>query len=236
MSASITEISRQVQESNRIAGEAVNQAEVTDTRINELSKAALRIGDVVDLITSIAEQTNLLALNAVLEASRGGSGQSLDVLGAELRKLADYSRGAIRDIVTLLKSIQGESNDAVVVMEEANRTAETGARLTEHAGKAFAGISTLLRQTADLALTISGSSRQQAKDIDTAKATINAQAQAAQRNASRASDVLANTEQVTRICEQLNVVLSQFRSGPAMVKPEAKPEVQAEVNSAAAGD
>jgi methyl-accepting chemotaxis protein len=72
MSASITEISLQVQESNRIAGEAVDQAEATDARINELSKAALRIGDVVNLITTIAEQTNLLALNATIEAARAG--------------------------------------------------------------------------------------------------------------------------------------------------------------------
>ena len=72
MTASVNEIARQVQESSRIAVEAVAQAEKTDARINALSQAASRIGDVVKLITAIAEQTNLLALNATIEAARAG--------------------------------------------------------------------------------------------------------------------------------------------------------------------
>ena len=70
MTSSVNEIARQVQESSRIAGEAVRQAHNTDARIAELSEAASRIGNVVKLITAIAEQTNLLALNATIEAAR----------------------------------------------------------------------------------------------------------------------------------------------------------------------
>ena len=70
LSSSIAEITRRVQESNGIAADAVKQAAATDQRINELSEAGARIGDVVKLITSIAEQTNLLALNATIEAAR----------------------------------------------------------------------------------------------------------------------------------------------------------------------
>ncbi len=222
--------------------------QATAAKIKSLGDRSLEIYEIINII----QETNLLALSAVLEASRGsyggpsgreahdgvsGNGQSLEILAAELRKLADHSRGATREIVTLLKSIQAESNDAVVVMEQANRTAENGARLTEHAGKAFTGISTLLRQTADLALTISGASRQQAKDIEAAKTTIGAQAQAAHRNAARSNDALTQAEQVTRLCEQLNQTLAQFRSGPAVVKAEAKVEAKAEITSAAvAGD
>jgi twitching motility protein PilJ len=222
--------------------------QATAAKIKSLGDRSLEIYEIINII----QETNLLALSAVLEASRGsyagpsgreaqdgvsGHGQSLEILAAELRKLADHSRGATREIVTLLKSIQAESNDAVVVMEQANRTAENGARLTEHAGKAFTGISTLLRQTADLALTISGASRQQAKDIDAAKTTIGVQAQAAHRNAARSNDALTQAEQVTRLCEQLSQALAQFRSGPAVVKAEAKVEAKAEITSAAvAGD
>src|SRR5262249_30639608 len=72
LTASVGEISRQVQESKEIATAAVRQAHATDTRINELSAAAGRIGEVVQLITAIAEQTNLLALNATIEAARAG--------------------------------------------------------------------------------------------------------------------------------------------------------------------
>jgi methyl-accepting chemotaxis protein len=72
MSSSVNEISRQVQESARMAGEAVDQARATNDRVSELSKAASRIGDVVELINTIAGQTNLLALNATIEAARAG--------------------------------------------------------------------------------------------------------------------------------------------------------------------
>src|SRR5690606_357715 len=89
MSASIAEINRQVHESTCIANEAVQQAEITDARIGELSKAAARIGNVVNLITSIAEQTNLLALNATIEAARAGeSGKGFAVVAQEVKTLA----------------------------------------------------------------------------------------------------------------------------------------------------
>ena len=72
LTSSVNEISRQVQESSNIARQAVTQAETTDARIADLSRAASRIGDVVKLITAVAEQTNLLALNATIEAARAG--------------------------------------------------------------------------------------------------------------------------------------------------------------------
>ena len=78
-------ISAQVQQSNRIALSAVQQADETDARINALSQAANRIGDVVKLITSVAEQTNLLALNATIEAARAGdAGRGFAVVAQEV--------------------------------------------------------------------------------------------------------------------------------------------------------
>src|ERR1019366_9024506 len=72
LTSSVNEISRQVQESARMANDAVHQARKTNDRVGELSKAAARIGDVVELINTIAGQTNLLALNATIEAARAG--------------------------------------------------------------------------------------------------------------------------------------------------------------------
>ena len=203
--------------------------QATAAKIKSLGDRSLEIYEIINII----HETNLLALNAVLEASRGGRGEALDVLAAELRKLADYSRVATKDIVVLLKSIQAESNDAVVIMEQATRTAEQGARLTEQASKAFNGIATLLGQTSELAIAISGAARQQAKDIDSTKAAALAHSQDAERNTVRAFEGVSQTEQVTRLVEQLNQALMQFRSGPAVVKSEPKPEVRA---VAAAGD
>src|SRR5437879_2468710 len=89
MAGSINEIGRQVADSNRIANEAVDQAEKTDARIAQLSLAASRIGDVTKLITTIAEQTNLLALNATIEAARAGdAGRGFAVVGQAVKALA----------------------------------------------------------------------------------------------------------------------------------------------------
>jgi methyl-accepting chemotaxis protein len=90
LSSSITEISRQVQESARMANEAVGQARSTTDRVSELSKAASRIGDVVELINTIAGQTNLLALNATIEAARAGDAGR----GFAVKKLSEVA-GAI---------------------------------------------------------------------------------------------------------------------------------------------
>jgi methyl-accepting chemotaxis protein len=123
MTASIAEISRQVQESNRIAGEAVNQAEVTDARINELSKAALRIGDVVNLITTIAEQTNLLALNATIEAARAGeSGRGFAVVAQEVKALAAQTASATNEISSQIAGMQVATQDSVLAIKQIGTT------------------------------------------------------------------------------------------------------------------
>ena len=123
MAASIGEISRQVQESNRIAGEAVNQAEATDARINELSKAALRIGDVVNLITTIAEQTNLLALNATIEAARAGdSGRGFAVVAQEVKALAAQTARATNEISSQIAGMQLATQDSVVAIKQIGTT------------------------------------------------------------------------------------------------------------------
>jgi methyl-accepting chemotaxis protein len=86
LSSSVNEISRQVQESARMASGAVDQARTTTERVSELSKAASRIGDVVELINTIAGQTNLLALNATIEAARAGeAGRGFAVVASEVK-------------------------------------------------------------------------------------------------------------------------------------------------------
>lgn len=201
--------------------------QATAAKIKSLGDRSLEIYEIINII----HETNLLALNAVVETSRGGGAQPLDTLAGELRKLADYSRSATRDIVSLLKSIQAESNEAVVVMEQANRVAETGVRLTEQASKAFAGIATLLRQTAELAQAISARSRQQVEGTETVRGSVQALGERARQDALGGQQAARNADQVTRLCAQLNEALAQFRTGPAVVKSE-KAEV---VSTAAAG-
>ena len=108
--------------------------QATTEKIKSLGDRSLEIYEIINLI----HETNLLALNALMESSRGSqAGHSRTCSPSELRKLGDHSRTATRDIVTLLKSIQAESNEAVAVIDQGNRVAENGARMTEQANQAF---------------------------------------------------------------------------------------------------
>ena len=148
MSASVTEISRQVHDSSRIAGDAVKQAERTDVRINELLKAAGRIGDVVKLITAIAEQTNLLALNATIEAARAGeSGRGFAVVASEVKALAAQTAKATEEIGSQIAGMQTATQDSVGAIKEIGATishisdiAATIAATVEEQGAATAEI------------------------------------------------------------------------------------------------
>jgi methyl-accepting chemotaxis protein len=123
MANSINEIGRQVADSNRIANEAVDQAEKTDARIAELSLAANRIGDVTKLITTIAEQTNLLALNATIEAARAGdAGRGFAVVAQEVKTLASQTAKATSEISAQISGIQSATHDSVLAIKEISGT------------------------------------------------------------------------------------------------------------------
>jgi len=123
MASSITEISRQVQESARMASEAVDQASRTNDRVGELSKAAARIGDVIELINNIAGQTNLLALNATIEAARAGeAGRGFAVVASEVKALAEQTAKATGEIGQQITGIQSATQDSVGAIQEISGT------------------------------------------------------------------------------------------------------------------
>jgi methyl-accepting chemotaxis protein len=123
MASSVNEISRQVQESARMAGEAVDQARTTNDRVSELSKAAARIGDVVELINTIAGQTNLLALNATIEAARAGeSGRGFAVVASEVKALAEQTAKATGEIGQQISGIQAATQESVNAIKEISGT------------------------------------------------------------------------------------------------------------------
>src|SRR5947209_11087424 len=125
LSSSVNEISRQVQESARMASEAVGQARTTNDRVGELSKAAARIGDVVELINTIAGQTNLLALNATIEAARAGeAGRRFAVVASEVKALAEQTAKATGDIGQQITGIQAATQESVVSIRDISSTIE----------------------------------------------------------------------------------------------------------------
>jgi len=119
MASSVTEIGRQVQQSEKITHAAVRQAEQTNVQISELSQSAGRIGEVVKLIASVAEQTNLLALNATIEAARAGeAGRGFAVVASEVKALAAQTAKATEEIGTQITQMQSATQLSVSAIKE----------------------------------------------------------------------------------------------------------------------
>jgi methyl-accepting chemotaxis protein len=118
LSSSVSEIGRQVSESTKIAGQAVQQANRTNVTVQGLSAAAQKIGDVVKLISDIAGQTNLLALNATIEAARAGeAGRGFAVVASEVKSLASQTAKATEEISAQVAAMQGATTEAVQAIE-----------------------------------------------------------------------------------------------------------------------
>jgi methyl-accepting chemotaxis protein len=161
---SVTEISRQVQESQRVASSAVAQADQTNARMTELSHSAGRIGEVVKMITAVAEQTNLLALNATIEAARAGeAGRGFAVVASEVKALATQTAKATEEIGSQIAQMQSATRLSVGTIKEIGGTIRLISEITssiaasvEEQGAATQEIARSVQQAAQGAAHVSG--------------------------------------------------------------------------------
>jgi twitching motility protein PilJ len=147
-----------------IAGMNTIRETIQDTskRIKRLGESSQEIGNIVELINDIAEQTNILALNASIQASMAGeAGRGFAVVADEVQRLAERSANATRQIEVLVRTIQSDTNEAVVSMERSTTDVVGGALLAENAGAALEEIEQVSNQIASLVQNISSSAHQQ---------------------------------------------------------------------------
>ena len=161
---------------NTINGMDTIREQIQDTskRIKRLGESSQEIGDIVSLINDIADQTNILALNAAIQASMAGdAGRGFAVVADEVQRLAERSAAATKQIEALVKTIQNDTNEAVISMEQTTSEVVRGARLAQDAGVALEEIESVSSSLAELIQNISNAARQQASSAGHISNTMN---------------------------------------------------------------
>jgi methyl-accepting chemotaxis protein len=204
LSSSVNEISRQVQESARMASEAVDQARVTNDRVGELSKAASRIGDVVELINTIAGQTNLLALNATIEAARAGeAGRGFAVVASEVKALAEQTAKATGEIGQQISGIQAATQESVGAIKEISGTIE---RLSEIASTIAAAVEEQGAATQEISRNV----QQAAQGTQQVSSNISDVQRGASETGSASSQVLSAAQSLSGDSNRLKLEVGKF--------------------------
>ena len=204
LAGSIHEIGRQVSESTKMTGKAVDEAHRTDTIVRALSDGAQKIGDVVGLITSIAGQTNLLALNATIEAARAGdAGKGFAVVASEVKGLASQTAKATEEIANQITQIQGATREAVSAIQAI-------ASAIEEVSGISTSIASAVEEQAAATAEIARNVQQTSASTQQVTTNIAGVSQAASSTGAAAGQVLGAARGLSQQSEQLTGAVNSF--------------------------
>lgn len=199
---------------NTIDGMDTIREQIQDTskRIKRLGESSQEIGDIVSLINDIADQTNILALNAAIQASMAGdAGRGFAVVADEVQRLAERSTAATKQIETLVKAIQNDTNEAVISMEQTTSEVVRGAHLAQDAGVALEEIENVSTSLAELIQNISNAARQQSASAGHISSTMNVIQEITSQTASGTSTTAGAIGNLAHMASELRESVAGFK-------------------------
>ncbi|BDC51302.1 hypothetical protein F183_A36180 [Bryobacterales bacterium F-183] len=197
-----------------------SRVQETSKRIKRLGESSQEIGEIVRLIVDIADRTSILALNASIQASAAGeAGKGFAVVAEEVERLAVRAAESAKKIAMIIKSVQGDTTEAVAAMEETTREVVNGSRLANEAGQRLRDLEDVSHQIADLVAGISAASRQQAAGSEQVAKNVEGISQFTRQTANGAQVTEESTRRLVDLAAELNSSISRFRlpadySGP----------------------
>jgi twitching motility protein PilJ len=188
------------------------QIQETSKRIKRLGESSQEIGDIVSLINDIADQTNILSLNAAIQASMAGdAGRGFAVVADEVQRLAERSSAATKQIAALVKTIQTDTNEAVISMEQTTAEVVNGAKRAQDAGVALEEIENVSTSLAELIQNISNAARQQAASAGHASKTMNVIQEITAQTVSATEQTAASIGKLAKMANEMRESVEGFK-------------------------